>query len=54
MALVADELTRDEFRTWRNDTSHEGGDPDAEVDIAIREALAVVAILSPVSAHRRV
>jgi len=50
-ALVAGELTRDEFCIWRNDVSHVGGDPHQEVDIAIREALAVVAILSSVSAR---
>src|SRR5262249_51175042 len=49
--LVADELARGEFRTWRKHASHANGDPYKEVDIAIREALAVVAILSPVLAQ---
>jgi HEAT repeat protein len=50
-ALLAEDLSRDEFRTWRNHASHAAGEPHEEVDIAIREALAVVAILSPVSAR---
>ena len=49
-ALVADELARSEFRAWRKHASHAGGGVNGEVEIAIREALAVVAILSPVLA----
>ena len=49
--LVADELARQGFSTWRKDASDANGNPCKEVDIAIREALAVVAILSPVLAQ---
>jgi HEAT repeat protein len=50
-ALVADELTREDFRIWRNHESCAAGDLHDAIDIGIREALAVVTILSPVSAQ---
>jgi hypothetical protein len=48
-ALLAGRLSQDEFRTSRITLVHAWRTRE-EVDIAIREALAVVAILSPVSA----
>ena len=53
-ALLEEILSQGEFRTWNNDASQPPAQAHADVDIAIREALAVVAILSPLSARSAV